>query len=490
MTRFIAGVIAALALAVFSGLISGSRELIGDGVLRLPSEASKFFQGDHNGDDSVGTRWAVLIAGSNGYWNYRHQVYFRCRFLVRSRRLKDENIIVFMYDDIAYNEENPRQGIIINSPQGSDVYEGVPKDYTGEEVNVNNFLAALLGNKTAINGGSGKVVDSGPDDHVFVYYSDHADPGMPTNPYLYANDVIDVLKKKHASGTYKSLHFRGPSVRRFDIYATTAANAEESSWGTYCPGDNPSPPTEYETCLGDLYSVAWMEDRHNLRTENLHQQYELVKARTANANSGYGSHVMQFVDIKLSRDNLYLYMDPANDNFTFVNENSLMPPAKVVNQRDADLVHFWDKFRKAPEDSARKMEARKQIMEAMSQRMHLDNSIKLVGRLLFGIEKGPEVLEAVRPAGQPLVDDWSCLKAQDTGKNIRNTLWIAFSVWNEAHPLLTYPMPGFSPNPVTHKAEDIPLTPTPSDYTSTVEIRRWRSLPVENREFELDRRRK
>lgn len=30
-------------------------------------------------------------------------------------------------------------------------------------------------------------------------------PGMPTSPYLYASDLIEVLKKKHASGTYKSL---------------------------------------------------------------------------------------------------------------------------------------------------------------------------------------------------------------------------------------------------------------------------------------------
>lgn len=41
--------------------------------------------------------------------------------------MKDENIIVFMYDDIAYDEENPRPGVIINSPNGGDVYEGVPK---------------------------------------------------------------------------------------------------------------------------------------------------------------------------------------------------------------------------------------------------------------------------------------------------------------------------------------------------------------------------
>jgi len=56
--------------------------------------------------------------------------------------------------------------------------------------------------------------------------------------------------------------FEGLLPEGLNIYATTAANAEESSWGTYCPGEYPSPPPEYETCLGDLYSVAWMEDRY------------------------------------------------------------------------------------------------------------------------------------------------------------------------------------------------------------------------------------
>lgn len=41
--------------------------------------------------------------------------------------LKDENIIVFMYDDIAHNSENPYPGKVINKPDGPDVYEGVPK---------------------------------------------------------------------------------------------------------------------------------------------------------------------------------------------------------------------------------------------------------------------------------------------------------------------------------------------------------------------------
>lgn len=67
-------------------------------------------------------------------------------------------------------------------------------------------------------------------------------------------------------------------------------------------------------------------------------------------------------------------------------------------------------YRKAPEGSARKINAQKQFAEAMAHRMHLDSSIELVGKLLFGLEIGPEVLKTVRPAGQPLVDDWACLK--------------------------------------------------------------------------------
>ncbi|XP_039057508.1 vacuolar-processing enzyme-like [Hibiscus syriacus] len=121
---------------------------------------------------------------------------------------------------------------------------------------------------------------------------------------------------------------------------------------------------------------------------------------------------MQYGDIGLSKGSLFAYLgtNPSNDNFTFVDENSLQPPTKAVSQRDDDLVQFWHKYRRAPEGSARKVEAQKEFVEAMSHRMHIDNSVKLIGKLLFGIERGPEVLSAVLPAGQPLVNDWKCLE--------------------------------------------------------------------------------
>jgi legumain len=35
-----------------------------------------------------------------------------------------------------------------------------------------------MGNKTALTGGSKKVINSKPNDHIFIYYTDHGGPGM------------------------------------------------------------------------------------------------------------------------------------------------------------------------------------------------------------------------------------------------------------------------------------------------------------------------
>ena len=67
--------------------------------------------------------------------------------------------------------------------------------------------------------------------------------------------------------------------------------------------------------------------------------------------------------------------------------------------------------RKAPEGSNEKYEARVKLNEVMSQRSQVDKNVKHLGELLLGVEKGNEVLNSVRPARQPLVDNWDCLKS-------------------------------------------------------------------------------
>ncbi|XP_009764212.1 vacuolar-processing enzyme-like [Nicotiana sylvestris] len=396
-------------------------------VIVCTAEGRNLLESIVEDDNATGTKWAVLVAGSNEWDNYRHQADVCHAYqLLKKGGLKDENIIVFMYDDIAYNKNNPRPGVIINSPHGHDVYKGVPKDYTGKDCNADNFFAVILGNKSALTGGSGKVVENGPNDYIFIYYADHGAPGligMPSGDDVYADDLIKVLIKKHTFGIYSKLvfymeacesgsMFDGLLPKGLNIYVTTASKPDEGSWATYCIslGD------EDVVCLGDLYSVAWLEDSdlHDRQVETLEKQYQLVRKRTLNNGTVEGSHVMQYGDLHISEDPLFRYMgsNSAKNSYysTSTNDESWLP-SRTVNQRDVHLMHLWSKFRSAPKGSARKTEAQRQLREAISQREHVDNSVRHIGEVLFGVEKGPEVLQTVRPAGQPLVDDWDCLKS-------------------------------------------------------------------------------
>ncbi|KAI0501006.1 hypothetical protein KFK09_019224 [Dendrobium nobile] len=375
------------------------------------------------------TRWAVLVAGSSDYGNYRHQADVCHAYqLLRKGGLKDENIVVLMYDDLANSSLNPRPGVIINNPKGEDVYAGVPKDYTGDYVTAKNLYAVILGNKSAIKGGSGKVVNSKPNDRIFIYYTDHGGPGvlgMPNGPLVYAKDFIDVLKKKHKSNGYKEMViyvescesgslFEGLLPNNLSIYVTTASNSVESSWGTYCPGMDPPPPPEYHTCLGDLYSVSWMEDsdNHNRRNETVKEQYKRVKARALNLKDRHpGSHVMEYGTTTIRNEKLYLYQgfDPFNYNASKKSLQSSFITPEVVTQRDADLLFMWKMYERL-DNRSKKEETLKEITETLNHRLHLDNSVDFIGKLIFGAVKGPSILAAVRPSDVPLVDDWNCLK--------------------------------------------------------------------------------
>jgi len=75
-----------------------------------------------------------------------------------------------------------------------------------------------------------------------------------------------------------------------DVYALSASNAKESSWATYCTPDDLVDGKKMKTCLGDLFSVNWMEDtdKAKLDKETLKEQFTLVKKETKK------SHVMEW----------------------------------------------------------------------------------------------------------------------------------------------------------------------------------------------------
>jgi legumain len=250
--------------------------------------------------------WALLVAGSNGWYNYRHQADICHAYqIMRRHGIPEERIVTMMYDDLAYNEENPTPGIIINHPNGSDVYKGVVIDYKGDDVTPQNFLAALSGKSELLkNVGTGKVINSRPNDHIFVNFADHGAPGILAFPAdeLNVKDLTNTIHEMYHDKKYGQMvfyveacesgsMFDGVLEKNINVYATTASNPDESSYACYLD-------EKRGTYLGDVYSVNWMEDsdKEDLNIETLHKQFQIVRDETNT------SHVMEYGDMKMGQE--------------------------------------------------------------------------------------------------------------------------------------------------------------------------------------------
>ncbi len=317
-------------------------------------------------NSTAGVHWALLVAGSNGWYNYRHQADACHSYqIVKKHGIPDERIVVMMYDDIAYNEENPTPGIIINHPNGSDVYHGVPKDYTHETVTPQNFLNILSGDVDAMRGiGSGKVINSGPNDHIFVYFADHGAPGLVAFPdgELHARQLMQTVQDMNSNNKYKQMVFyieacesgsmfaNGLLPTDINVYATTASNSHESSYACYLD-------KKRNTYLGDVYSVKWMEDsdQENLNVETLHKQYKIVKRETNT------SHVQQYGDLDIAKETLSNFQGKSKTKPIRVP----YAPLDAVRSEDVPLALAMHKVAEAKDDES--LEKAKMVLDAVKQ---------------------------------------------------------------------------------------------------------------------------
>ncbi|XP_040266800.1 legumain isoform X2 [Bufo bufo] len=355
-----------------------------------------------------GKHWVVLVAGSNGWYNYRHQADLCHAYqIVKKNGVPDEQIVVMMYDDIANNEENPTKDIVINRPNGTDVYAGVLKDYTGEDVTPENFLAVLKGDSKAVKGkGSEKVIKSGPNDHVFVYFTDHGAPGLLAFPNddLHVKDLNETIQYMYENKKYKKMvlyieacesgSMMNHLPNNINVYATTAANPHESSYACYYDELR-------DTYLGDLYSVSWMEDSdmEDLSKENIHQQFVLVKQHT-NA-----SHVMQYGNRTIS----HMKVKQFQGNGKTVAPRLSLPPVKQMDltpSPDVPMAILKRKFM-ATNDLAEARNIMARIKSLQEAKSLIKESVKKIVFLVAGAdEMADEIL-----SDQVIINDMSCYRS-------------------------------------------------------------------------------
>ncbi|XP_064081874.1 legumain-like [Macrobrachium nipponense] len=162
--------------------------------------------------EEEGDIWAVLVAGTEEWDEYRFEADICHAYQILSANgLPDDHIVVMMFDNIAGNMVNPFPGKIFNNPTGDDVYAGVPKDYTGLQVNPENFFKVLRGDAEGLEGiGSGKVINSGPNDRVFVSIEGFGETGIFYFPRetMWANDFANIVLEMKQNN-----RFRGVSTK-------------------------------------------------------------------------------------------------------------------------------------------------------------------------------------------------------------------------------------------------------------------------------------
>jgi legumain len=307
--------------------------------------------------------WAILVAGSKGFYNYRHQADIcHAYHIMLNNGIPADQIIVMSYDDVATSSSNPYPGQLFNKPDGEDVRAGCVIDYDGADVTPENFLKILRNEDM----GGKKTFKTNKNSKIFINYSDHGAKGLIAFPTksLYAKDMMEAFTFMHENGLYDEMvvyieachsgsMFDGLLGDDMNIYATTAAHGGESSWAYYCSPNDVVGGKRIGTCLGDEYSITWMEDTesHDTCAESLEEQFNTVLTNVKK------SHVQEYGDLTMKSEaigNFEGVCDAAKkDNIVdFLLRKITRKPFKKqegnpVDSRDVKMHYLYHKYLKS-----------------------------------------------------------------------------------------------------------------------------------------------
>jgi len=123
------------------------------------------------------------------------------------------------------------------------------------------------------------------------------------------------------------------------VYALSASNPTESSWGTYCGSDAMVNGKAINSCLGDLFSIAWMEesDITDLTQESLDEQFQKIKTTTDK------SQVMQWGDLSFKTDKAAEFIGTLDGQAVQLKQ-ALVKPAESWNARELDLKQAFHNY--------------------------------------------------------------------------------------------------------------------------------------------------
>lgn len=184
-------------------------------------------------------QYAVVVASSTGWENYRHQADALAMYhLLKRHGYDDDHIILIMEDDIAQNPSNPHKGEVRVEVGGENLYHDLKIDYKLTDLTYEDLISIMAGKKSDK---TPVVLPTDSGDNVLFFWSGHGNRGT-----LYMNEskfpaagVSRMLNAMYEEEKYRKMFFvieacYSGSVAEVcegipGVLFLTAANASETS---------------------------------------------------------------------------------------------------------------------------------------------------------------------------------------------------------------------------------------------------------------------
>ena len=211
--------------------------------------------GQHFSYPTLTDQYAVLVQGSNGYINYRHQADVLSIYQsLRRGGYPDDHIILILDKQMANDSHNPERGVVRTSPNGPDLLSGTTAgsgfgaaeiDYNSADLtatDVADILAGRQSDRLPV------VVPQGEGNNVLFYWSGHGRSASHggANEFSwrdtgYGNGFsADLLRQTAQQMQYRKLLVVAEPcygecvIRAVDgipgVLAMSGANSQEQSW--------------------------------------------------------------------------------------------------------------------------------------------------------------------------------------------------------------------------------------------------------------------
>merc|ERR1712107_624532 len=151
------------------------------------------------------------------------------------------------------------------------------------------------------------------------------------------------------------------------------------------------------SCLGDLFSVNWMEDSDakDLTQETLAEQFSVIKEKTSK------SQVMQWSDTSFTSDVVSDFLGNAGDEQAAANGDS---SASAWSVRQLELRQAYDAYVNAA-TSAERLQAGEDLQAMLQDQLNAEAAYEKFLSILY---PGDEAKQAEARTGKASPDNYAC----------------------------------------------------------------------------------